>query len=368
MADTLVSSDNRVTQWADDEFYEYVRMNPLKSLMGTSENSAFQVKEDLTKEAGDSITISLVTRLTGDGVSDDDTLHGNEESLGNYGYKITVHQQRNGVIVGQFEKIKTKIDLLNAAKTMLRLWNMEKLRDLFIERMLSPNVDGLTTYDASTEAQKDAWEAANNPTDANQRILFGAAKANSTLDHSAGLTTVDGTADDMHQDIVRLIKRMAMSADPHIRPLITGGDEPGKERFILLMGSLPFRDLEANFESVLQYADVRGDANNLFAAGDLRIGNVICKEIPEFDRTTADGGTLMSGVGAGGTTDVEACFLLGAQAVGIAWAQRMQAKMDEWDYQNQRGVAVSEIRGAGKITYNQFQHGQATVYVSAVGD
>ncbi len=369
MTATTVSSANRVQQWADDEFYEYVRMNPLKSLMGTGPDAAIQVKEELTKEAGDRITFSLVTRLTGAGVTGDNELQGNEEALGNYGHQVTVGQLRNGVVVGQFEKIKTKIDLLEAAKKMLRLWNMEQLRDLFLARMLSPVTDGLTTYAAATEAQKDAWDLANNPSASNQRILFGAAKGNeSANDHSANLSNIDGTADDLHQDIVRLIKRMAQSASPHIRPLVTGGNEPGKERFVLLCGSLPFRDLQANMDTVLQNADVRGEDNNIFSGGDIKVGNVIVKEVPEMDRTPTNGGCLLENVGNGGTTEVEPCFLLGAQALFLAWASRMSVKMDEFDYQNKRGVAVAEIRGCEKATFNSFQHGMATAYVSAVGD
>lgn len=366
MSDTTVASANRVQQWADDEFFEYTRTNPLNRYMGKDENSVIQVKEELNKEAGDRITISLVSRLTGTGVTDDATLEGNEEALGNYGHQVTVHQIRNGVVVGKFEKIKTKIDLLAAAKIMLRMWNREQLRDLFLARFLSPVTDGLTTYAAATEAQKDAWETANNPTDANQRILFGATKANSTLDHSAGMTTVDATNDDLHQDIVRMAKRMAQSADPHIRPVQTDGE--GEERFIHLVGSIPMRDLRANWETILSNADVRGDKNKLFAGGDLMIDNVIVHEVPEMDRLNTAGGTTIANVGDGGTVEVQATFLCGAQALGLCWAQRMGVNTDEFDYKNKRGVAVDEIRGCEKLTYNSFQHGVVTVYTACVGD
>ncbi len=370
MADTSVHSSNRVEQWADDEFFEYVRSNPLKFLMGTDENSPIQVKEELTKQAGDKITFSLVARLTGSGVTGDNTLEGNEESLANYGHQVTVNQLRNGVVVGAFEKIKTKIDLLKAAKTMLRLWNMEQLRDLFIARLFSPVTDGLTTYSSATEAQKDAWQTANNPSTANQRILFGTAKSNSSGDHSVDLAKIDSTNDDLHQDIVRLLKRLAQSADPHIRPVMVKGGEGGAggERFYALAGSLAFRDLESNMDTVHQNAGVRGDDNHIFSSGVIKVGNVFVFEVPEMDRTPSNGGCLLENVGDGGTTEVEPVLMLGAQALLLAWAQRMQAKTDEFDYANKRGVAISEIRGCEKATYNSFQHGVATAYVSAVGD
>jgi N4-gp56 family major capsid protein len=356
MADTTVNSANRVQAWADEYFLEYVRANRFKRYMGTDENSIIQVKEELSKEAGDRITFSLVSRLTGAGVTGDNTLMGNEEALGNYGHQVTVDQIRHGVVVGQFEKIKTKIDLLQAAKTMLKLWNMEQLRDLFIARLYSPVIGGLTTYAAATAAEKNAWSVANNPATTNQRILFGAAKANYSGVHATDLANIDGTADDLHQDIVSLAKRLAVTASPHIRPVVTGEDD---ERFVMFCGSLPFRDLQANMSTVHSNAGVRGDENVLFKGGDLVWENVIIHEVPEI--------TTLTGVGAG-AIDVQASFLCGAQALLLAWAQRPQPKTDEFDYQNKRGVAISEIRGCEKATYNSFQHGVVTAYVSAVGD
>ena len=370
MADTVVSADLVVTQWADDEFYSYVRANPLKGLMGSDENSIIQVKEDLTKEAGDSIWFALVNRLTGAATVDDDELHNNEERLGNSGCQVFVNQARHGVVVGQFEKIKTKIDLLKAARVMLRLWNMEQLRDLFLARMFTPVIDGITTYAAATEVQKDAWLAANNPAVANQRILFGSAKANYSGDHSVDLVTIDPINDDFHQDIVRLLKRMAQSCDPLIRPVVTEAEGAGKDRFVVLCGSLAFRDLEANFETVEASVVARGEDARIFSGGDLKIGNVIVKEIPEMDRTPAAGGCWLADVGNAGTTDVEPVFFLGAQALCMAWAAHMSVNTDQWDYGQKRGVAVSEVRGCKKAVFSSTSrdHGMARGYVSAMGD
>ena len=357
MSDTAVNSANRVQVWADSYFVEFVRDNRFKRYMGKSENSIIQLKEELTKEAGDRITISLVTRLTGSAIEGDATLEGNEEQLGNYGHLITVEQYRNGVTIGKKEKIKTKIDLLNAGKTMLKLWQMEHLRDMIIARMQSPVTDGLTAYASATETQKDAWETANNPTDSNQRILFGAAKVSSTLDHSAGLLEIDGTADDLHPDTLSLCKRMAQTCSPHIRPVRVNDDE---EYFVAFAGSLAFRDLESNMSTIHQNAAPRSmEDNPLFKPGDLVSRGVIIREVPEIP--------VISGVGAG-SIDVSPVFFCGAQTLGLAWAQRPEPEVDEFDYKNKRGVAISDIRGCEKLTYNSVQHGMVTHYVSAVGD
>lgn len=373
MADTTVASDLNVEQWSSQEYLEYVREDPFMQLAGMSPTRPIQIKEQLTKEPGDQVTFPLVTEIDGDGVEDDAELEGNEVSLGNYGDKVKVHQLRQAVVVGKHEASKGPFDMWKAGRKMLRVWLRAKNRDLFIARMFSPNTDGLTTYDATTEADKDTWEATNNATTANQRILFGATKGNQSGDHSADLSNIDGTSDDMHQDIVRLIKRLVQACDPHIRPAEIGGksdgkNDAGKEGFCLLMGSLAFRDLQSNFETILSNADDRGARNNIFSGGAIRVGNVLCLEVPEMDRTSANGGTLLEDVGDGANTDVAASFLLGAQSLFYAVAKRTQILMDVRDYKNKRGVGIGITRGCKKATFNSFQHGMGTLYTSAVGD
>jgi hypothetical protein len=347
-------------------------MNPLNDLAGTSDNDIIQVKEDLSTKRGASITFQLVGRLSGTGVSDDAQLMDNEELLDNAGYSVTVHQLRNGVRRGEYEQQKSNIEILKDGKTVLRMWSADQQRNLWIARLLSPCVDGVTTYASATEAQKDAWEVANNPSTPNQRILFGAAKSNSSGDHSADLGNIDGTADDLHPDIVSLAKRLAKTCDPHIRPYkIRDG---GEEWFVLLCGSIAFRDYKANVQTLHSNAAPRSmDDNPLYRDRDEVWDGVIIKEIPEMSLEHTSGGALISNVGNGGTTEVEATFLCGAQAVCHAIAKRPSVRTDDFDYGNLSGVAITETRGAGKSSFGlagatAVQHGVVTAYVSAVGD
>ncbi len=368
MSDSVIASANQLQQWADDHFVEYVRMNPLNDLAGTSDGDIIQIKEDLSKSRGLTITFQLVKRLTGDGVTDDAQLEDNEEELDNAGYAVTVHQLRNGVRRGEYEQQKSNIEILTAGKTVLRMWWADKDRDLWIARMLSPAIDGTTTYASAAEvATKDVWVATNNPTTANQRILFGAAKSNQSGDHSADLANIDGTADDLHPDIVSLAKRLAKTCDPHIRPYKL--KDGGEEWYVLLAGSIAFRDLQANMSTIHQNAAPRSmDENPLFRDRDLVYDGVIIKEIPEMSRVHTSGGAMIENVGASGTTEVEATFLCGAQAVCHAVAKRPAVRTDDFDYGNKSGVAVTMTRGAGKATFDSIQHGMVTAYVSAVGD
>lgn len=369
MPDTSVASANNVEQWAAKAFAEFVRANPFKSVMGTSSSSVIQVGEDLSRKPGDAITHSFVAALTGDGVTNDNTLRGSEEALGNYGQRVTVTKIRNAVVVGDHESIKSAFDLLEAGREAVKLWHVRQTRDLIIQRMVSPVTDGLTTYDAATTTERNTWSTTNNPATTNQRILYGAAKGNWSGVHATDLGNIDGTADDMHQDIVRLGKRLAQACSPSITPVVeSSGGNAGKEQFVMFMGSIPFRDLKANMDTIFSQADVRGDENQIFNSSDVRIDNVICKEVPEMDRTTANKGALLENVGAGGTVEVGITALCGAQSFFYDYAERMRPISDSDDYDNVRGVGIKETRGCVKAIRNSFMNGVVQVFVSAVGD
>jgi len=106
-----------------------------------------------------------------------------------------------------------------------------------------------------------------------------------------------------------------------------------------------FRDLMLDpvIINSLQYAWNRGSDNPLFTAGDILYDGVIIREIPELP-TIPD-------VGAGATVDAGASYLCGAQALGIAWAQRTKAITNERDYGFFSGVGVQEIRGVAKLRF-----------------
>jgi hypothetical protein len=359
MADTTVSSANLVQQWDNDYFLEYIRGNRFNRYMGTDANSIIHLNETLTNKPGTQVTIPLITRLKGQGVSGNNVLEGNEEQLSNYGHKITANVLRNGVVIDWLEEQKSELGLRNAAKAALKMWSMEDLRGAngngrgIIDALYSfRSGDTITSYANTSETVKDAFLLANS-----DRFLFGAAKVNGVSnDHSVALATVDSTNDKLIYQTVSLAKRMAKVADPHIRPIRVSEDE---EWYVMFAGSYPFRDLKTSLATINQNAEVRGKDNPLFKDGDLIYDGVIIREVPEIP--------VVTGVGAG-SIDVSAAFLCGAQAVGVAWAQRPVSKTQETDYEFRHGVAIQEMRGVEKLIFNSKQHGIVQVWTSAVAD
>lgn len=359
MANTTAATGLTPQLWDDKFFAEYVRDNRFKKYMGTDENSIIQLKEDLTKKKGDAVTFALVNELTGSGVTGNSTLEGNEEALDSRSHKVTVSPLRHAVAITEWDEQKSAIDLRNAGRTMLKLWAMSKMRDGIIQALGS--INGVA-YASATESEKDAWLVDNA-----DRVLFGAAKSNNSAnDHSASLSNVDSTTDVLSPGIVSLAKRMAQTASPAIRPIRLKEDE---EWFVMFCGSRAFRDFSQNatITQANRDARMRGVDNVLFTGGSLLWDGVIVREIPEIDAIT--------GVGAS-TIDVDPCYLVGAQALGVAWAQRTRTTTNVRDYGFLNGIGISEIRGIEKLMFGKgsadtddlVQHGVVTVYASGVAD
>lgn len=358
MADTTVATGLTVQQWDAKFFKEYLEANRFKREMGTSTNNIIQVKSDLTKKKGDSVTFALVNRLTGAGVTGSSTLEGNEEALDSRSFKLAVDKLRNAVRVAEVDEQFSAISLRMAGGEVLKDWIMEKTRDDIITALHM--INGVA-YGSASEAQKDVWLVDNA-----DRVLFGDAIGNgSYTDHSADLATVTAAMTLTAAD-VQLMKRICSTASPKIRPTRATEDE---RYFILYCGSRTFRDLsgDATITQANREAWTRGKNNPLFTGGDLIYDGVIIKEIPDI--------ASLGAVGAASAA-VSPVFMCGAQAIGMAWAKKTTSKTEEFDYGDKVGVAVEEIRGIEKMIFGSGSgdtddlkdHGIVTGYFGAAAD
>ncbi len=345
MAFTTVAAANTEELWDSNFFKSYVRANRFNRYMGRNENSIIQVLENLTKSAGDGITIPLITELTGAGQTGNGLLEGNEEALGNYGHKIEVSTLRHAVAVTDNDQQFTGISLRDAGKEQLKLWAMKKLRTDIITALGSKSG---TAYGSASEAVKDAWLAANS-----DRVMFGDGSVGGFTDHSADLALVTASMK-LTKEVVSKAKAKAELASPIIRPVTVGEDS---ETYVMFVGSGAFRDLKADLASTLASAQERGDSNPLWNDGDLMYDGVVIRKIQEI--------AAIGTVGAS-SARVEPYYLCGAQALGCAWAQRTKSTTDTRDYGFVKGVGIHEMRGVEKLIYNSKDHGVFTGYVGAV--
>ena len=306
--------------WDTEFFVEYVRKNQFARYMGTQMGSMIQVREDLTRKPGDTVVFPTVRRLVGAGVTGNTILEGNEEILNARSLNLTVAPFRHAVAVSDWDEQKSVIDLREAAREALMVWELEKMRNDIITSLEAMTADGniQISYGAASAAQRNTWMVNNA-----DRVLFGNSKSNAVSGVMAtALATIVAPGGKMTAATVTLAKRIARTANPRIRPISVNDDE---EWFVFFMPSLPFRDLmqDPTIINTLQYAWDRGRDNPLFTAGDILYNGVIIREIPEMP--------IIPGAGGGGI-DVAMSAFCGAQALGVAWAQRMKSTTNTRDY------------------------------------
>lgn len=355
MADSRAATGLTVQQWDEKFFVESIQTDQFADLYGEGENAVIQTKEDLSKKKGDSVTFALINRLTNAATTGTNVLEGNEEDLVSRSHKVSVDKRRHAVRTAEMEEQASAISIRDASKPALKTWAFENTRDAIIGAMGSINGK---LYAAASEAEKDAWLVDNA-----DRCLFGNAKANNAAnDHSAALVQIDATNDVLKRGTISLMKRMARTASPRIRPV----RDPGNNKLTYIAYAHPyaFRDLRENMTDVMDDTTAAGQAMKLFEGGDLLWDGVIIKELEDIP------------VYSNGTIDVAPVFFLGAQAIGYAIARRWKTISKEFDYGDKYGVAVDGIDGFEKLRFGSGagdtddtkDHGVLTSWQACVAD
>ena len=376
MATTTTPSDLQEIKYRRQYWREYVRDTGFKPYMGSGSEGAMSVIHTCYEmsSGGKSLTIPLVGRLAGSGVEGNTRLSGAEESLGKHTHSIAIQYSRHAVELSKQDEHYDASNAREAARPLLKEWSTSRLRDRIIDSMGSVTFSGVanSTFWTPLDAGRNAvagstalntWRAANT-----DRAVFGALIANNATDFATSIATIDNTADKLTAALVGVAKRLAKTADPHIRP-IRSSAEDGREYYVMFTPSIPFRDLKNDSTIIANNRDARSregngmDKNPIFQDGDLIHDGVIIREIPEIP------------VFSNGTINCGASFLCGAQAVGVAWGQepRFTAKKED-DYEFFTGIGIEELIGCNKVMRKHGvagtfkDHGMVTVFTAAVGD
>lgn len=308
--------------WARQLWTEAERDNFFAKFTGEGANNIIQVKTDLKKEKGDQITVPLVMRLTGEGVTGDSTLEGNEEKLQMYDCPVTVNQYRHAVrLAGMMEEQKTAINLRTAAKDGLKLWLKEKIEKLTVDALIKTP-------------------------DADHTLYAGTNKAENTITAADKLTT----------DLISVAARKAKTLTPKIRRVLADG----KEYYIMLVDNYQARDLKTDERWIAAQENCaeRGSSNPIFT-GLLGVWDgVALYEYEGLPRTATGASSAVVGH----------ALLLGCQAGIKGVAQEAYWREKAFDYDNQMGFATGVILGLKKSVFNSKDFACVQVITSSAND
>ncbi len=296
------------------------KMEPTgEKVEATGVGSIICIKEDLTKDQGDTITIPLLVKLTGAGVTGDSQLEDNEEDLTFYDFSVTIDQLRNGVRTpGLMAEQKRAFSMRNAAKVALKMWLKEKMdEEMFYALSYGPT--------------------------ANRRRVAGGRADMTAITTGDVLVTTD----------ISLCKRKAKLANPKIRPAIIDG----REMFVVILHPYQSKALvaETAWKNAQRDANVRGEKNPLFS-GALGIWDGVIIHEHEMVETAASGAQLPGTAENCAETSARALFL-GAQAGVYAYGKHPNWVEESFDYQNQTGFATAVIYEAAKTIFNSEDYG-----------
>jgi N4-gp56 family major capsid protein len=359
-------TSNQLTAWSRD-FWQVARnMSFINQFAGSGQNAMVQRITELTKsEKGTKAVITLLADMTGDGVTGDNTLEGNEEALRAYDITVELDQLRfANRIAGRLADQKSVVNFREQSRDALAYAMADRMDQLAFLTLsgiayTSKTNGALRTTSGTTGLELVDLEFASDvsaPTTNRHR------RWDATSGLVVGDTTATTAADKISYECIVNLK--AYAKDNYIRGLRGAGNEEVFHLFLTpqQMASLK---LDADFLANVRNAGVRGPSNGLFAGtSSLMVDGVMVHEFRHvFSTEGATAGTSANAGAAGykwgADADVNGARALfcGAQALAMADIGNPEIVEDTFDYSNQAGISIGKIFGLRKPKYNSDYNG-----------
>ena len=420
-----------VKVWAKKLFVESLKSTILDKFIGTDNNSAIQVKDDLSKGSGDKITYGLRMQLGGDGTIGDSTLEGNEEALTTFTDKIYIDQLRHAVkVVGNMSQQRVNFDIRAEAQSGLVDWWADRMDSGYINQLASNGYAGgrtdLSVANAAITGLNSIdpiYVPAGQSLGAAAAVVTPSIETRGVLPTSVGSAAVDwsgvqattwekwesalacthgtgGATGAIGKGYFKLsmldaavVKARTMKTP--IRPIKLNG----MECYVAILHPYQVLDLRRNVSNG-QWMDIQKSAmmggqitNNPIFTGSVGMYNgVIIHEDARIPRIAADSKTsLGTSSGVSGTTDANAVsgstlanydnitrgVFMGAQSGCIAFGRsyglsgsNVKFKWTEVlnDYENQLGVSAALVYGCKKSVFDSKDFGTLALSSISTGD
>jgi N4-gp56 family major capsid protein len=369
MAYTEILTDHGITaeQWDADIFAEWIGHLWWNNMMGTSSNAVIQVKDDLTKSAGDAVNFGLRGLMQGGVVTGNSKAKGNEGRVDFFNQRVVVDNVRHVIKIEDVPMTnqRTTFDVLTQAKEAL------------VEKAAKSLDDDITEGLSDTSVGR-----------VRGRYLYGAADSNWNATHATALANIDNAADQLTSNMIDIGKRKALipvNATAKMRPMrIVGGEiQSGisfEDWFVFVGHTYAIRDLvnsDAAFRNAQLLLPPASNRDSIIYKGQSFKGSWNGTLIYEYDSIEL----------ADNSNSVQTAhnLLLGAQAQFIAWAQRTKFAEDDEDlghdmlfelHEIRNGGTGSTVSGVDKAVFDRNSidgstnedHGVVHVFSAAVGD
>lgn len=350
-----------VKVWAKKLFVEALKATKFNRFVGATASSLIQRRTELSKGAGDRVTIGLRVQMTGAGIQGDQVLEGNEEALTTYSDNIFIDQLRHATrTAGKMTQQRVPFPIREESMEALRDWWADRMDTSFFNQIggatvqvVGPNFTSVTVS-GTAQTGYTGNQVAIAPTALTGIVIagYGGAGDQATTEASLSATT---TMNLTLRDIDRLVAK-AKTASPMIRPLKINGED----KWVLFIH--PYQTLALRGGTATgQYLDIQKAAmtggqvsNNPLYTGALgEYNGVILHEDVRCPPTQASGG---SGITTTSNNAYRSIFC-GAQAASFCVGQDNSDGTMNWveelfDYGNQIGVSSGMIFGLKKMVFN----------------
>lgn len=351
-----VNSEFAVKTWSKQLASEIAKSTPIAPLIGSDTNSIIQLKDETNKNAGDKVTFGLRRHLIGSGVTEGETLEGQEEALSLYSDTVNLNELAHAVRVkneGTIDAQRVAFNLREEANAGLADWYSERLSLSSFIHFCGYTAKQLDYEGKTLDLSKLLYTAFNKPVaPSKNRFIIADAKATEealVAEDKFNLSLIDKAVE------------CAKLASPKIRPVRINGENV----YVMYLHPTQVTALRTN-TSAGQWLDIQkaaysgSRARNPIFDGSLGMYNgVILREayhiMPGID---AKGGAL---------PNVRRAVLLGAQAGVVAFGrgktvERYDLREELFDYGRELGVGVKTIYGFKKTIFNNQDF--ATIVVS----
>lgn len=328
--------------WAKKLNVESLKETYFGKFMGEGSSNMIQLKTELEKNAGDKVTIGLRVQLNGDGVTEGQTLQGNEEALSTYSDSLVINELAHAVRV----KNKNSIDAQRVPFN-LRTEGKDGLSDWFSNRFDTAMANHLAGNSLVVDPRYTGNNAVTAPTAIYRK---GAAADDATING-------DNTAI-MNLQILDALVERAGTASPMIRPIKVGGEK----KYLAFLHDYQVTDLRTQ-TGAGQWLDIQKAA---LAGGSGSKSPIYTGALGEYNNVVLHKWNRLpygiSNAGAYQTSTRRGVFC-GAQAAAVGFGKEFaKGSHFKWieelfDYERELGVSAQTVWGIKKSKFNDADFG-----------